>query len=418
MTTTRQLTFMVLLLALIGLVSTPPAVADRAVQRISERSYQQLTQIHRLMDRQRYDAALTRLDSMRSRVAGKPAELALVLQSFGHIYSAQQKYPQAIAALNECLALDALPKASTARTLYVLAQLQLVESDHAGAVTSMERWLGLEEKPQPAGRALAGIAYAQAQRYPEAIEQLTLAIDQADPAREDWFRQLLAVYYQSGQYSQAADLLQGMILLFPQRKDYWLQLSGVYAERGEYTQSLAVLELAYLQGLLSTEQELLNLAQHYLYTGLANKAAELLENSLTTGALTPNQANWNLLIDAWLHARETTRALAAVQRALAAGEHPELHLRHARLLADTEDWAAVLKAARRALASDGLSEPGTAHLLAGLARFHLQQPQQAQEHFRLALQFDHSRHQAGQWLDHLAAMSLYEKQFSAVHLSP
>lgn len=396
-----------------------PLLARAAVtQQISERTYQQLSQAHNLMQKQRYDGALAQLDRLRPRVTHRRAELALVLQTYGHLYAALDKYPQAITALSECLALEALPRPATARTLYLLTQLQMVVTDYAGAVSSVEKWLKLQRDPAPAGRALAGTAYAGAQRYTEATRQLRLAIQHAERPEEDWYRQLLAVHYQSGQYAQAAGLLHRMILLFPERKAYWLQLSGVYSESGDHTQSLAVLELAYLQGLLTEERELLNLAQHYLYTGLAHKAGELLEDSLRKGALARTQANWNLLIDAWLHARETSRALAAVERALESVEHAELHLRHAQLLADREDWPGVMDATGRALAGDGLTAPGKAHLLAGMAQFHLQRPQQAQSRFERAREFDHSRQQAEQWLQHLAATQVYEKQVSALHLSP
>jgi tetratricopeptide (TPR) repeat protein len=304
------------------------------------------------------------------------------------------------------------------RALYSLAQLQMVVADYPAAVTTLERWFGLQRNPAPAARALAGTAYAQVQRYPEAVEQLSAAIEQADRPQENWYRQLLAVRYQARQYTAAAELLQRMILLFPERKDYWLQLSGVYAETGNQTQSVAVLELAYLQGVLTEERDLLNLAQHYLYTGLAHKAGQLLERSLRDGTVTATRENWALLVDAWLHARETDRALGAVERALESVAHADLHLRHAQLLADKEDWSEVVRATELALAGDALTRRGTAHLLAGVAHFHLQHPREARSCFERAREFDRSRHQAEQWLQHLATSQLYAGSHSPQRLSP
>jgi tetratricopeptide (TPR) repeat protein len=207
-------------------------------------------------------------------------------------------------------------------------------------------------------------------------------------------------------------------VLFPARKDYWLQLSGVYTETGSQTQAVAVLELAYLQGLLTGEHDLLNLARHYLYTGLAHKAAELLEQSLRHGAVTASAENWTLLVDAWLHAREADRALAAVEQALESAPHPDLYLRLAQLLADRERWHEVVRATELALAGDAPTSPGTAHLLAGMAQFHLQRPREAHSCFERALEFDHSRSQAQQWLQHLVTTRLYAENDSAKHLSP
>ena len=304
------------------------------------------------------------------------------------------------------------------RTLYVLAQLQMVVADYPAAVTTLERWFELQQDPAPAARALAGTAYAQVRRYPEAVKQLSMAIEQADRPAENWYRQLLAVHYQSHQYTAAAGLLQRMIVLFPPRKDYWLQLSGVYAETGSQTQAVAVLELAYLQGLLTEEHDLLNLARHYLYAGLAHKAAELLEQSLRDGAVTASAENWKLLVDAWLHARETDRALVAVEQALESVPHADLYLRLAQLLTDRERWEEVLRATELALSGEALKNPGTAHLLAGVAQFHLQRLSEAHSCFEHALKFDYSRSQAQQWLQHLATTRLYAENHSAERLSP
>jgi tetratricopeptide (TPR) repeat protein len=409
---------LVVFLALSGVPMTTPVAAQRDAQAISERTYQQLNRVHALMQKGRYEDALAGLDRLRPRVGHRRDELALVLQSYAHLYATREKYPQAIAALTECLAMEALPDSATMRTLYLLAQLQMVVADYPAAVTTLERLFGLQRNPAPAARALAGTAYAQVQRYPEAVEQLSAAIEQADRPQENWYRQLLAVHYQSRQYKAAAELLQRMILLFPERKDYWLQLSGVYAETGSQTQSVAVLELAYLQGVLTEERDLLNLAQHYLYTGLAHKAGQLLERSLRDGAVTATQENWALLVDAWLHARETDRALGAVERALESAAHADLYLKHAQLLADKEDWSEVVRATELALAGDALTRRGTAHLLAGIAHFHLQHPREARGCFERAREFDRSRHQAEQWLQHLATSQLYAGSHSPQRLSP
>jgi tetratricopeptide (TPR) repeat protein len=226
------------------------------------------------------------------------------------------------------------------------------------------------------------------------------------------------VHYRAGEYTAAARQLQAMIALFPARRDYWLQLSGIYAETGEHFRSLAVLELAYLNNLLEDERDLISLAQHYLHTGLPYKAGEMLDRALNDGLLKPSAENWNLLIDAWLTARERQRALATVERALETYPRADLHLRHARLLADAGHWPQVLRATEHALSDDALEAPGEAHLLAGIAHYRLRQPRRAHSHFERARAFDHSRGQARQWLRHLTAPGRHATRDPARHLSP
>ena len=387
-----------LVLFLSGLMPVEVQAAGQATYRLSERTYRQLSSVHELMQQQRYDDALAGLDRMRPRVEHKPHEHALLLQTYGHLFANTEQYQRAVAALAGSLALNALPQPATERTLYALAQLQMAVDDYAAALVSLERWFQLAEDPPPGAHALAGTAYAQARRYPEAVTQLRKAIDLDSKPQENWYRQLLAVYYQSGQYRPAVTLLEQMIRRFPQHGDYWLQLSSVYRELGEDAQAMAVMELAYVQGLLDGESELVNLASYYLYMGLPHKAGQLIDKALEEGSVTPDIDNWQLLIEAWLQAREFDRALAASERALESTQHADLHLKRARLLADKEQWPDVIAAVELAFASAGLSSPGKAHLLQGIAHYHLAQPARAQSSFERAREFADSADQARQWI--------------------
>ncbi|MEN8801034.1 MAG: tetratricopeptide repeat protein [Thiogranum sp.] len=389
--------------------------AGQAAYRLSERTYRQLSSVHELMQQQRYDEALAGLDRMRPRLEHKAHEHALLLQTYGHLFADTAQYQRAVDALAGSLALNVLPQPATERTLYALAQLQMAVNEPAAALVSLDRWFQLAEDPPPAAHALAGAAYAQVRRYPEAATQLRKAIDLDGKPQESWYRQLLAVYYQSGQYRTAVTLLEEMISRFPQQGDYWLQLSGVYRELGDDAQAMAVMELAYFQGLVAGESELVNLASFYLYMGLPHKAAQLLDKALEEGSVRPSADNWQLVIDAWMQARETDRALAASERALESVQHADLHLKRARLLADKERWPDVIAAIEQAFAGTGLTSPGKAHLLQGIAHYNLDQPARAQSSFGRARSFADSADQARQWLGatHTPAVDHYASAHSS-----
>jgi tetratricopeptide (TPR) repeat protein len=388
-----------LLLVLMFAVLLPEArAAGEAAYRLSERTYRQLSSVHQLMQQQRYDEALAGLDRMRPRVEHKAHEHALLLQTYGYLFASTEQYQRAVDALTRSLALKALPKPASERSLYTLAQLQMALDDTTAALASLEQWFQLVEDPAPDAHALAGTAYAQARRYPEAVKHLKKAIAVAGKPQETWYRQLLAVYYQSEQYRAAVQLLEQMIHRFPQHRDYWLQLSAVHRELGDDTQAMAVMELAHVQGLLTEESELVNLAKYYLYMGLPHKAGQLLDTALEQGSVTADADNWLLLVDAWLQAREIDRALAASERALQSAQHADLHLKRARLLADKEQWSDVITVVERAFAAADLTSPGNAHLLQGIAHYHLGQLARAQSSFERARAFTHSEDQARQWI--------------------
>ena len=392
-----------LALLLAALMRVDAWAAGEATNRLSERTHRQLSRVHELMQQRGYDEALAGLDRLRPRVKHKRHAQALLLQTYAYLFANTEQYRKAVDALSQSLALEALPPPATERSLYVLAQLQMAVDDYAGALASLERWFQLAEDPAPDAHALAGTVYAQLRRYPDAATQLSKAIDLSKEPQETWYRQLLAVYYQSSKYGPAATLLEKMIRRFPEHKDYWLQLSSVYRELGNDTQAVAVMELAHVHGLLTRESELVNLARYYLYVGLPHKAAQLLDESLEAGNVTPTADNYELLVDAWLQAREIDRALAASERALESLPHADLYLKRARLLADKEQWSDVIAAVELALAAAELGSPGKAHLLQGIAHYNLRQPAKAKSSFERAGTFADSREQAQQWTRHLSA---------------
>lgn len=369
---------------------------------VSERTYKQLSRVHELMDDEKYDQALERLKGIRPSNK-RPYEQALVRQTFGYLYAAKEEYPKAIEAFVQCLVLQTLPESATKNTLYTLAQLQISVVDYPAAVDSLERWFKMEQRPNPQAHALAGTAYAQAKRYAKAIEHLRKAIASADDTREGWYRQLLAVYYDSADYRSAARLLEEMTRRFSERKSYWLQLSSVFRTLKDDARSLAVMELAYRRGFLNNERELVELAGYYLYMDMPYKAGELLETALENGSVSSTGRHWQLLTDAWLRAREMQRAIQALQRASELIREPELFLRLARLAVHMDEWSVTLHAVDRALRLGGLKQPGKAHILEGMAHFNREEYNAAKASFERAREYADVQDEAQIWLDYLAS---------------
>ena len=414
----RSVLTRVLSALLIGSQLFATASAGSVSHRLSERTHKQLSAIHTLMERGAYQKALADLDRLRPRVERRPYEHALLLQTYGHLYARTEQYPQAIDNLKQCLALDALPVAASQQSLYLLTQLQLVTGDYQAAATSLEHWFDREKDPAAPAHALAGTVYAYTKQYPLAIKHLGKAIRLAPDPDENWYRQLLAVYYEAGQYQAAADLLQQLSPRSPGDKNYWLQLSSIYHELGNDMQSVAVMELAWLRGLLTQETELVNLARYYIFVDLPYKAGQLLEQAIREGSLSPGIEHWQLLSDIWILAREPDLALAATGQALAFSRDANLYLTRAQLLADKEQWSDVLHEAESAIAGTGLDSPGKAHLLKGIAHYKLQQLDKAEASFGRARNHENTRKQARRWLDQVnSARKLAATTQRTAHLS-
>jgi tetratricopeptide (TPR) repeat protein len=373
--------------------------ADRVV---SEYVYKQLTRVHELMEENQNEQALKRLQKMRPARMNR-YEQALVQQTYGYLYAAREEYGLAIEAIEKSLALSVLPPTARRNTLYNLAQLQLTSADVTQAIVTLEQLFKQNTQAAPQAHALAGTAYAKVKRYAEAIKHLRQAIATESEAPETWYRQLLAVYYDTARYKAAARLLEQMTQQFPQRKAYWLQLSSIYRRLQDDTKSLAVLELAYQQGLLTNERELTDLVHYYLYMDMPYQAGKRLDKALLEGAVSSTSQHWRLLSDTWLHAKETQYAISAMQRATELAQDAESNLRLAQLAFQAEDWSLVIHAVDQAFQIGGLTDPGQGRLLQGMAHYRRGDYQAAKAVFEQALTDTSVQAEARKWLDYMAS---------------
>lgn len=389
---TQALLFLALLLG-------QTMAAERGV---GEYVYKQLARAHELMDAGQYAQALKRLKQIRPTKMTQ-YEQALVQQTYGYIYASMDELDQAIDAFKKSLVPPVLSPDAKKNSLYNLAQLQLASGDASASLATLEQWFRLERHAPASAHALAGTAYAETKQYAEAIEHLRQAIASEGGAAESWRRQLLAIYYDVANYQAAAQLLEEMVKQFPAQKAYWLQLSSVYRRLHDDSRSLAVLELADQQGLLTGDKELTELIHYYLYMDLPFLAGERLDRALRERAVNSTSEHWRLLSDTWLAAKETGRAVSAMQRAAELAQDAESYLRLARLAAQAEDWNLVIEAVDRMFAIDSPNDPGQGLLLKGIAHYHRGDHKLAKTVLEQASANASVRTDASEWLDYMNA---------------
>lgn len=392
-----------LLTLLVGVCSVSPTSATG--QSLSPSTYQQLTEVHELIDQQAYDAATVALQGLLEDVQQGSYEKAVVLQTLGYVEVSREAYPAAIRALEQSLALRQLPDDTQQRLRYDLAQLYLEENQAGKAVRTLETWFQQAEKPSAEAHVLLGHAYAQLQQYRRAIPPLAKAIGLADQPHADWYEALLAMYYEIQSYPDCVPLLENMIRLFPQRHRYWQQLAGVHLALKDYDAALTALELAYRDGALIKEQQLIQLVQLYLYTGIPYKAARLLEEQMHRGNISDNARHRELLARAWSSAKQRTQAIQALEKAISAESTPELRLRLAQWYFEDQRWQAAASILEPLVHNGTTGATGQAWLLLGIARFEQHDREAARQAFVNAAQSAAPGTSAQQWLEFIGEPS-------------
>jgi tetratricopeptide (TPR) repeat protein len=387
-----------LVLCLVTVLQPVRAAQDAA---LSPQTYQRLNAIHTLIDAGKTEAALAALKKLLHAVGQRRYEQAVVLQNLGYVQASRESFQDAIKAFEESLALEALPENAAQQMRYNLAQLYLATGNPSRAVTILDKWFGHASNPPAEAWLMLGQAHASLQDYRAAVPALQQAIELADTPRADWYETLLAMHYELQSYRDCARLLERMIRLFPENDTYWRQLSGIYLTMNQPARALVVMELVWRRGRTTREEDLVQLAQLYLYQEIPFKAARLLEDALQAGQVERSTDHQALLASAWALARERDQAIRAYSLAARDATGAEIDFTLAQLYLEDERWEEAAQALEAALGKTGLSHPGTAWLLLGIARYELDSPGPAHEAFARAAGFADSGKMARQWLEHL-----------------
>ena len=210
------------------------------------------------------------------------------------------------------------------------------------------------------------------------------------------------MHYERESWRACIPLIKDMLRLFPERQAYWSQLAGVHLALKDYAAATTALELAYRDGALKHERELIQLARLYLHTGMPHKAARLLEQQLELGRIADTSAHQKLLARSWSSSGERDQAILALERTIGTSAAPMIRLQLAQWYIEAERW----KAAEELLATvventeeNRLKAQGW--LLIGIARYEQKKIPAAQNAFNHASQLPTTREAASQWLEFL-----------------
>lgn len=365
--------------------------------------YKELQKADELIAKPAYAEALDILNKALPEVGKSTYEEAAILRTIASVNALKGEYREAAAALEKSIATKALPEPQESEAQLSLGRLYLAMDDSRRAVAILETWLQGTPSVDAETHILLANAYARQKQYRKAIPHVEKAIGLSDKKAEDWYQLLLALNYESGNFSACAEVLTTLIQRYSDKKEYWQQLTAIYQRLNQNSKALAVKNLAYRLGFLTGEGEILELANLYLYLKAPYKASHLLQQEIERGRVKTTSKNWELLADAWSLARDYERAISALKKASHLDANGEIQFRLGRLYIEQENWREAETALTDALGKGGLKQPGEAYLLLGICHHELKQQDKAQQAFVKAQSYSKTRESAQQWLNYLAA---------------
>lgn len=398
------ITSLLFVLAL-GLLSPLQAAEDKYL--LSEKTYKSLSKAQEMMDAEQYREPGKRLNELLTQTDAGSYDRAVVQQTIGYLYSAQEQYGKAADAFEKALESEALPPEVTHNLRYNLAQILIADAQYKRGIGLMESWLKNEKKPQNSVYILLASAYYRVENYSKVIEHIRTAIKNDPDPKEDWYRMQLSAHMALKQYKSAINVLETLITRYPHRKVYWDQLSALYLQQGQEFSSLAVRMLADRLE-LGDAKTLVNLADMYRYLRIPYKAGQLLQQGMDDGVIKRNFEHLKKLSDSWLAAREDELAANTLKTMLPLDDSGKSHLKLGQVYVGMEAWSDAVEVLKQGLDKLKGKEQGRAQLLLGTSLFHLDALQEAKAAFGKAMKYDDLSRQAGQWLRHID--DLLEKQ--------
>jgi tetratricopeptide (TPR) repeat protein len=380
----------------------------KRTQALNNKVYEKLQAAQEALEAKNYNEAYQVLGSLMNNDK-KPLndyEKANVLNLFAFGYYSQENYPKALDAYEQISNLPEAPEGLKTAALYSKAQLYFVTEQYQKAVDSLLRWFAVAPDVAKTSNAyvLLGQGYYQLKDYEKALFNVNKAIsmykEKGKVPKENWFGLQRFLYYEKNDYKKVVSILEELLTHYP-KKQYWLQLSAMHAELKNEPKQLAAMETAYVQGMLSQEKELVNMAYLFLANEVPYKAAKVLDKGINAKIIEPSSKNLELLGNAWRAAQEVKKAIPEMAKAAAKSDQGELWARLGNIYLDNDDFDAAVKAINAGFKKGGVKRPDTANLVLGMAYFNLKQYDSARKAFDKAAKDKRSKTYAEQWIQYM-----------------
>ncbi|MFK3864442.1 tetratricopeptide repeat protein [Pseudoalteromonas rhizosphaerae] len=387
-------------------------VKTKRVPALREKVYSQLARAQKLADDGDAKAGLAALDNINERSSSMNSyEKAMMYNFYGFIYYNENDLPKAIASFEKVVAEEEIPESLRLSTSFSLAQLAMANSDYNKVLDFLAQWDAINTKPKTdAYYVLKSQAYYQLKDYQNGIDNINLAIAQSDSEgkqpKENWLVLLRAMYYSLNQTENVVAVLERMVKLY-NKPEYWVQLGGMYGETGKEKQQLAILEAAYQQGFLTSKSDLRQLAQVYLYNGLAFKAADVMSKAVASGIAEKSAKNYAFIAEAMIQAKEDEKSVSYFAKAADLSSHGKYEQRLAEVYVNLEKYEEAADAARKALDKGSLDFESNAYVALGMAQYSLQNFDASILAFEQAEKHKKSQRLAEQWIKYVKREKLH-----------
>ena len=331
-------------------------------------------------------------------------------------YAGQKDYSKAAQHIEGALRNPALGTDNRRDLLGQLARICLLQKNYDRAAKAIEEYITL--KPPAAADAEIYLLLAQVQHKRNNHVGSAAALDKAlalqkNPSKE-LLQTALAVYYSTGSYERAGQVMQQLVAADINNAELWQQWVSLYLKGGKHAQALDVMALAWEKGIPFREQDILLLTDLYAVNNIPGRGARVLEEAIASGRLKSGSKINDRLFRLWMQAGEREKAEAALAKAASGSNDVELQLHLAQLQMEKQQWQPMQQLVLDACEA-GLPDRlvARANLLLGISQLKLGDNELARRSFINATLVGGAG-DAAQWLAFMKAEPATEREKAGV----
>lgn len=391
------------------------ATSASASQSLSPAVARDLLAAYELLEEEKFPEALVKLNELMANRGENMTlfERASVLQIRGSAHVQEDNLSEGLDDFAAALETGALPSEQNERLRFNLAQLYFATERYEEAIRFFNRWLEGDVEPSANTFFMLSASHYNLDQLEEALPPIRRALELSKEPTRRYFELKNVILNQLNRYADRTELMKQMIIYWPDELSFWRQLSALYLDQDMELESFAVLESAYLSGLIKDASDITLLAQFYSTFNNPHRGAKLIEEELERGRLERNVDNLQLLSQLWSQAREHRKAIPVLREAAGMSETGNLYYRLGQALLADERNEDAQAAFENAIETGGMDDTALADIwiLLGTARFNQSGPgdralrREADRAFAEAERFPRTRNQARDWRTYIRAIN-------------
>jgi tetratricopeptide (TPR) repeat protein len=344
-----------------------------------------------------YRGAMADLDRAMASRGISPYELGVVLFMRGGVKYQLEDIPGALADWNRALNEGELNQTERLSIMYNVGQLYLAEGNYREAVNRLEEWLRLGGVANDGVHLNLVAAYVELGELRSALGHARQAYEKASPRAKRHYDTLDYLYGELDMPAERAAILSEAVAILPQERRYWLAIAQLHAAAGREQRSFEINKIMYLNGMLTTESEIMRVVDYYSYYEVPYRGARILEREMNAGRVERTQRNYEKLARLYRQSNEFDRAIPALESAARMAPDGELFQTLGEAYYAEARLSEAVGALTQAINKGGLDRTGDVWIVIGNARYENGDREGAIDAFTQGERFASSRETAREW---------------------